>query len=184
MILPERPTPEETRVRWRAFEKHTAALLAGDLVPGSGSKHEKGDARSAHYRAECKYRWNHDENGFYIDLDLQWLEGIYRHTVNERRTPILALEFGSSRRLYLTPAQGYMEHVSATRLSDRMVRVYEDTLQVCGYYEFVSLEIKTLTWCVLDGESVKEMVYRSNEVVGMVNVAKTSRIKGRGFKKK
>jgi hypothetical protein len=163
---PERPTKEETAQRARALEKYARSLIDGVLTAGSGNKHDKGDCRSKTFRVEAKYRWNWDpeERGFYLDLDLQWLEGIHRHATREGQIPILALEYGNGRRFFLGPYElltdlnVMYEDPSYTVEKGRAPRLPLFRIEGKEMLWFASIEVPQKTWGIMDPDLFQEVV--------------------------
>lgn len=106
-----RPPAEETKRRWKKLERDLADKLEGWLTIASGSKWDKGDAKSHLFLGECKYRWCCEEDGFYIPMDIQWLEAIWRHAQYRNKTPLLALEWGNGNRACLVPSGVYEDKI-------------------------------------------------------------------------
>lgn len=91
--------------RANQLEEDVCELLIGKRTPGSGSKSQKGDVKSAMFLAEAKLR---DEgNGSWINVGLAWLETIWEHARREEKHPLLVVENGQGDRAVLLPSPVY-----------------------------------------------------------------------------
>lgn len=100
-----RPDAEETRRRWRQLEADAARAIGGNITPGSGNQGVKGDCVSSQFRVECKSYWSWDPGlGYYVPLQLIWLETIWTYARKEDQLPVLVLEWGDGQRRALVPA--------------------------------------------------------------------------------
>jgi hypothetical protein len=165
MTALERPDSQHTQERWRRLEQDLKGLLDGQVTPGSGNQHVKGDVRSSRFLAEAKYRWSYDEmRGFYILLNLQWLEAIWRQAEETTKISLLALEWGHAERAILMPELAYqrladpdvaaLPHITT---SLRFVPLFWGELPLPCFLTFSSLEIPAKTWTILDWSEMREI---------------------------
>lgn len=149
------PTAEDTKRRWKKLEEDLADQLEGWLTVASGSKSDKGDAKSYFFLGECKYRWAwKEEYTWYIPLDLQWLEAIWRHADRKKKIPLLALEWGDGSRAFLLPERHYSkligeyedeEHRSNNRIVNLPVNLTESPYLMI----LMSIEVPELHWVMV-----------------------------------
>jgi hypothetical protein len=165
-MMPERPALEESRARGYALEGELAKALAGSLTPGSGSKRIKGDVKSKVFRAEAKYRWNYSEpDGYYLDLDLDWVDTIWNHANRARpkQTPVLAMEWGNGKRLILLPVDAAAElgHDPGEQIlltkTGRSVRLWAKDNLAPRSFMFPNLEVPQRVWLSLSWTDLIEL---------------------------
>jgi hypothetical protein len=159
--IPERPTPEETRSRAKALEKQLKSLIDGQLTVSSGNKRDKGDARSRVFRGEAKYRWAWDQ-GFYLPLDLSWIETIYYQAEKAHQIPVLALEWGSGVRAYLVSTRDYDYNVFSIDPHDehsgRVIEISDTDAH--RHLCLPKLKIQQMYWVSLDQSDFRDYVLR------------------------
>jgi len=180
-----RPPAEETKRRWKALEKALADRLEGWLTTGSGNKSDKGDAKSYRFLGECKYRWACDSGGFYLPLDLQWLETIWRHAQRVDKVPLLALEWGDGTRAFAVPTS-YLNvdlewpHAGTNPLvtSGRIIRLSPgDTEMSTVDYSFLNIEVPERYWTFMnwtDLSWLRREELKEREEIGKKAVSKLS----------
>lgn len=152
-----------SRERAVQLEEAVCELLNGKLVPGSGSKGQKGDVKSTTFLAEAKQRSQTDSSGGIITLELPWLETIWEHARNEQRHPLLAVETGAMDRAVLIPDWVYGElggePPSRThRCENRSLRV--GALLLCRLPTlviFTRLEVAEPHWVILSWGAMLEL---------------------------
>lgn len=171
--LPDKPSSDESRSRGRQLELDLRKALAGQLTPGSGNKSQKGDVRSKLFCAEAKFRWNYDlDRGYYVDLNLEWLETIWHHALKALRVPILAIEWGDGKRVAMIPLCFYVsleigkKPKSGLLKQGRSPRLYSKAKLVSRFgsveegvwmIQFPDIEISESNWIVLEWEELKQI---------------------------
>ena len=160
MDTPQRPDPQTTKERWRNLEAAVEKKIRGQKTPGSGSKSVKNDVQNSRYTIECKYRWNVDNHGeFYIELEMQWLEALYRHAEKQQKIPILVLEWGNGARACLMPHDNYYEHIGLDaeppiELSSRSPTLPSYLVDRATPIDFGCIEIPQYLWVLFPWEEL------------------------------
>lgn len=155
-----RPTAEDTKRRWQKLESDLAYKLAGWLTVASGSKSDKGDAKSYLFLGECKYRWAWNETfTWYIPMDLQWLEAIYRHAQARSKEPLLALEWGDGTRSCMLPALSYVDYIEGgvDELIIEPRRTFPIGIHLANnhiQFEFENIEVPQRSWIMFPWEDL------------------------------
>jgi hypothetical protein len=151
-----RPPAEETKRRWRKLEADLAERLEGWLTVASGAKSDKGDAKSYLFLGECKYRWAYEVSmSWFIPLDLQWLETIWRHAQAKRKIPLLALEWGDGSRAFMIPQYYYLECVGGSLFgqpqphTNRIINFGVVLTEDPHCFTFENIEIPEKNWVLL-----------------------------------
>jgi hypothetical protein len=157
-----RPPAEETKRRWRKLEADLAERLEGWLTVASGAKSDKGDAKSYLFLGECKYRWSWSEkDDFFMPLDLQWLETIWRHAQAKKKVPLLALEWGDGNRACFIPSEFFFTKVWLTGGGElpvdtpgRIINIPVGDSSCYMDYTFTNIEIPESHWLMFPWEDL------------------------------
>lgn len=150
--------------RGAALELALEKALAGWMTPGSGNKNIKGDVRSKMFCAEAKYRSSKDSHGYFIALDLQWLESIWRTAKKSNRIALLAIEFGDGTKVAFIPVDQY-ELLSGDSLTNSTIYTFKGRAPeirgaTCKYMEckdvveFPDIEVEERVWAMVDWEEL------------------------------
>jgi hypothetical protein len=172
MERPSRPEGPELTERWRKMERDLKGMLLGKQTPGSGNHHIKGDVTSPLFCAEAKYRWAwEEEGGFYLPLDLQWLEAIWHHA--GRKTPLLALEWGNGERAVMMPHDLYLnligqdgtydEHFPILDIPTRTYNVHWDWIEVPCRVKLSAIEVRDVWWIMIGWDEMREIAKGSQK---------------------
>lgn len=182
-------TNEEAKRRGYQLEADVKELIRGKLTPGSGSGNVKGDVKSVLFLCECKFKSHEDAEGPYLDLDLQWLEAIWRHardtSYSVERIPLLALEWADGTRFFLMPLRRYQElNGQTTRLhghyyTGRKARLRVNEIISGAMVKFDLIEVPEPIW-VFVGWSELFHLRKENQPV---EAPPKRRWKSRGFRR-
>jgi hypothetical protein len=133
---------------WKLLESDVERAIGGKITPGSGNgpKH-KGDVKNESFLVECKQRTS--EGGTdYLTLELDWLIKINNEATDINREPILVLEFGRQKKLWVFRLKFWRMLRSKIKITGRI---------------FKNLETKSLR-IRNDNESELSVVHFKNQV--------------------